>query len=722
VLALFRPLNFRFLHTCSGLQSILLVLLFCCLALDLKYLDYHARKMISRLFVNFSRSRSLPGRFVRYGSTEVAKSGESDQNNDVEEEEKVLSRFVSQELIPAAPIKCLDLTKNIQKVQKKGSFTVDIFTGRYDEEFLIYPDILADREQNKELKHQLEMVKQLYPKIWMDEYELQKHNFFNLHQLSVTEMMTIFEAIGSSARTCADMELASSGDQAFSVPAQTKVSKSIISLIIRNCLAYWPMSKSSNEYLKRLLPKRHILFGGSTEETKLYPPIGFCWTEQAEKLGSLPPQEWLTLGTRGDSETNAYLIKGKKTRVLYEDAMDHFLVYFRDAVLSKTYLSNPPEDEANPASDPFVGCALLEKSQVSLSDVYFDSSGCEYIDLEVDQVIPNSQIVFHAQRNDPHGVNIKALGQLATCSVVMGILKDTLRMTYTHLVKNKSGLLDCDIIQKKLTAITSKVFALESMVYYIAGMYDGLEEGFDAHMEATILKILTNDFAHDCLRDVQLIFGSDMFMVSKIQDQINKFDSFLDGNIFNRLYIATMGILWFARNQNLHLNKLRMAPWYPGYFVTSMLRERAERGDYLTLSSDIQGHVHPSLREAAINLEYIVKRIKYATETLCRRYGSDVVSAQSALYKLSEITIDSFLLTAVCARASKSHSNGSKHSELDVDLANAFSLEQAVKVRIYMEQLNVQPITGFHSAAEMIHAMNLKSGGYYAESPLDTNL
>uniref|UniRef100_A0A6G1S5M9 Acyl-CoA dehydrogenase family member 9, mitochondrial n=1 Tax=Aceria tosichella TaxID=561515 RepID=A0A6G1S5M9_9ACAR len=679
-----------------------------------------------RIFTIFSH-RPMPARLLSSTTHNLNATGQIEKVDlkpgEVKEEEISLSKFQSTELLPEVPIKSLDLVKRIDKVEKKGSFTVDIFKGSYDEEFLIYPDTLDNRQENQQLKDQAAMVKQLYPQIWDDERQLQKFNFFNLFQLSVSEMMTIFESIGASTRACTETTMAKTeAEDLQHTPKQTQISKAVISLIIRNCLTYWPMFKSKSTKVRSLVPQKHILFGGSSDDTTLCKPIGFCWSEQAPELGSLPPQEWFTLGTHGGPTNDHTLIQGRKTRILHEDSVEHYLVYFRDKFLSDKYLTDVPENEANPASDPFVGCCLVHKSQLKINPPYYDSAGCKYVDIDIDTIVPGDQIVFPAERKDPTGVNIKALGQLATSSVIMGILKDTLRMTYQHLLSTKRGLLDCDIIERKLTGVTSRIFAIESMVYYIAGMYDGLKDGFDAHMESTVLKVIANEYAYASLKDLQDICSSDMFIISKIQDQINMFDSFLDGNIYNRLYLATMGVIWFARSKNMHLNQLRLAPWYPGYYFKTMMRERAQRGDYLTLNADIYGHLHPSLKEAGIQLEYIIKRVKYAAESLCIRYGKDVTGAQSALYKLSQLSIDAFMLTTMCARASKSYCNGSRNSEIDVHITTSFAHQLAREVRIYMETIDMMPINALENRAKLINELNIRQGGYYAESPLDPNI
>lgn len=647
-------------------------------------------------------------------------------SENIPEEEFVLSKFQRTELVPEVPLTSLDIANRINRLEKKGSFSADIFTGNYDEEFLVYPDALRERKQLKKLKEQAIMVKQLWPQIWDDNLSLHKYNFFNLHQLSISEMMTIFEAIGQSSRKCHDTSVPRVAPQTplEVVQQQTVVTKAVISLISRACLTSWPIFKSDCDYAKRLIPRNNILFGGSataSDETVL-PPIGFCWTEKAENLGSLPPQEWQTFGQDGGPNVNHHLVRGRKTQVLFDEKVEHYLVYFRDQFLAQRYNEDTPSDEPNPASDPFVGCCLVHKSEIRQSPTYVDSAGFRYTDIELDCVVPNERLVFPAKRKDPHSVNIKGLGQTATCAVALGILKDTLRVVYKYMLGEKRGILDCDIIERKLTTVTCKIFALESMVYYIAGMYDGLETGFDAHMETAILKIVTNEYAYEILQELQQICGSEMFMLSKLQDQMNILDAFLDGNIYNRLYLSTMGIIWFARSRNMHLNQLRLSPWYPGYFLKHMFKETAEKGNYLTLDADIYGMLHPSLKDAGMNLEYILKRVKYATETLCMRHGKDVVAAQSSLYRLSQLSIDAFMLTTLCARASKSYCNGSRNCEIDIAIATTFSNDLAKRVRYYVEELQTSPHSTMDAKAKLCNELNIKMGGYYAESPLDTNI
>lgn len=639
-------------------------------------------------------------------------------------EEYIISKFYKQEIVPEVPITSLNIVDRSVKVKKVGSFSCDLYTGIYDHDYLTYPEPLYDRVENQKLKDQSVMVKQLFPKIWDDDKELQRYNFFNMFQLSVTEMMSIFESIGFSIEKCYEKHEIVGQDGSYGSTSNrnshTQLSSAILSLITRNCLTYWPIYKSKNDKAKLLLPDKHIQFGGLSESNRdPFKTIGFCWSEQAPMLGNLPPQEWQTSVKQGD-DLGHHLITGAKSTILDED-VEHYLVFYRDKFLAEQHDMGDLGYEPNPASDPFAGCSLLHKSEMNFSPAYRDSAGISYVDATIDCALPNDRILFEPKRADPTAVNIKALGQLATCAVTMGMLKGAVSQTYKNLIDFKPRLLNCDVVEHKLADVTMNIFAIESMLYYISGIYDGLEEGFDAHMEATILKILTYEFTHSALRDLQQINGSDLTNLARTQDQLNTLDCFLDGNIYNRLYLSTMGVLWYARSKNVHLNQLRLSPWYWGYFTKHIIREFTEKNNWLTLNADVRGNLHPSLNDAAVNLEYIVKRIRWATEHVCMKHGEDVTAAQGSLYQLSQITIDSFMLTTMCARASKSYCNGSRNADMDVTLTDLFAERLARRVRLYMEELQTSDFI-IEKRATMINELNIKAGGYYAESPLDPNI
>lgn len=702
----------------------------------LKFSQFLAKRTVNPRSYEYKNFKIL----ARHESTNLGQVPQKidDDNYKVPEETVSVHGFNAPEHVEEKPLMSLNIEQRIDKLDKKGSFTADFFIGKFDDDFLTYPDPLHDRSECKKLMDQKAMVRQLWPKIWNDNEQLQAFNFFNMFQLSVTEMMTVFEAIGESSRDCYETNLTSSSDKSAlfhsDLPDKVEDSKhsefnhfqvtqSILSLITRNCLTYWPIHKSSNEELKNaFLPKKHILFGGSKEDKDRYLPMGFAWSEQAPLLGTLAPQEWSSRGLHGGQFTNQYALRGKKSRLLADDEIEHYLVFFRDTLLAGQYEDGPKDDEPNPETDPFIGCCLMHKSEMKIGPSYKDSAGFKYNDIEFDTVLEQNREVIKSRRLNPHPLNIKALGQLVTCAVQLGLLKASLRRTYEYLMQKRPGLLSCAIVELKMTYITGKIFAMESMLYYIAGMFDGLEAGFDAHLEAAMFKTVTCEFGYEILQDLQQLCGSDMLNTSRMQDQLNIYDSFLDGAIYNRLYVSTMGLLWYSRNENKRYNMFMTGVWHPGSFIRTKLQEVSTAGEFLTLDADIYGQLHPSMHEAAHNLEWVIKRVKYSADIICRRYGKDVVSHQNELTRLSQLAIDTFMLTAVCSRASKAYCNGAKFAEIDVTLATSFTDYMLRRIRLYVSEFEQAPLYTIESKAKVINELNLRNCGYFPHTPLDPNI
>lgn len=96
------------------------------------------------------------------------------------------------------PIKSLKIKDSIEKISKNGSFVKNLFFGKFDRDFLSYPHILQTRNEFIKLLTQSEMVERYFKLFIQNQNALKDLGFFNLWKLSITEMMTVFEAVGSS--------------------------------------------------------------------------------------------------------------------------------------------------------------------------------------------------------------------------------------------------------------------------------------------------------------------------------------------------------------------------------------------------------------------------------------------------------------------------------------------------------------------------------------------
>lgn len=95
----------------------------------------------------------------------------------------------------------LNLKGKINSISKPGSFTVDLFLGKLDTDFLFYPKLINSRNEYLSLHLQNVMIERNFRDTICKEnaYELlESYGFLNIWKLSMTERCSIFEAMGAS--------------------------------------------------------------------------------------------------------------------------------------------------------------------------------------------------------------------------------------------------------------------------------------------------------------------------------------------------------------------------------------------------------------------------------------------------------------------------------------------------------------------------------------------
>lgn len=96
------------------------------------------------------------------------------------------------------PVKDLGIKEQIVKLQKSGSFVKHLFIGRYDTDFLTYPEILKTRKEFDKVLTQCEMIERTFKDTLINPKILKDFGFDLLYRWTVTEMMTVFESMGSA--------------------------------------------------------------------------------------------------------------------------------------------------------------------------------------------------------------------------------------------------------------------------------------------------------------------------------------------------------------------------------------------------------------------------------------------------------------------------------------------------------------------------------------------
>lgn len=96
------------------------------------------------------------------------------------------------------PITSLGIKEQIVHIKKTGSFVKHLFIGRFDTDFLTYPEILKTRREFDKVLEQCEMVERHFKDFIVSPDTLKDLGFHTLYRWTATEMMTILESIGNA--------------------------------------------------------------------------------------------------------------------------------------------------------------------------------------------------------------------------------------------------------------------------------------------------------------------------------------------------------------------------------------------------------------------------------------------------------------------------------------------------------------------------------------------
>ncbi len=537
------------------------------------------------------------------------------------------TKFSMPKVIEIKPIKSLDLKKKIDKVIKYESFIGKLFLGEFDKDFLTFPILLKTRKEFLELSEQYQMLVQSWTKLRKDEQTLDLLGLKQLYNLSVSEMIYVLEAIGASTQNKLSFGninanqrklLLSNNDSKYvtipenalsndSLNTNKSIVEELIPLIIHNSLSYYSVINSSNEKLKEFILKEK-------------PKIGFAFCEPQENLGSLPYVQWES-EAKLTNDIDSWVINGSKSRI-FKDNYDYYLIFCRTSDFPEEMDEKNYKFEERKPEDGIV-TLLVPKELLTIEDDGTDSYGLEYQKIKFNHLVLSREKheLLKSEQSATLALNVKGCGQIASSAIVLGIVKQLLRNTYDLLINERIGLTECEIVQNILTDATRKVYAIESMLYLTAAMFDAFEPGADCGLEALTVKTLATDYAYDIIKDLRSIHGSRYLVSSTAHDLINVFDAFLDCSINNRMYLGLRGMKKQGSWRHDHIRKMRLGPLYPVYALKHYIGFAKNRRDNPRLDLDLCGYIHPNLKPAADWVEYCLKRLDYGSELLLMRFG-----------------------------------------------------------------------------------------------------
>lgn len=585
------------------------------------------------------------------------------------------------------------------KKVKQPPFVKNLFLGSFNQDLLVYPEIISREDLSelhkitKRLKtflkenvniHQVDADKQIPSEIMN---ELKKMGLFGIMMpneygglgFTFTEYARLAEVIGIN-------------------PSISRI------LGIHELMGIQSIFIAGNkEQKEKFIPK---LASGENIST-------FCLTEL--NSGFDPSSIQTTAAFTEDRKK--IILNGHKIWITNGGIADIFIV------VSKILL---PERQTEG-----VGLIIVERNSkgivIGKPEESLGLNGCNICSIEFKDVVVHEENLLGSPDNtNQHILEILSCAMFGIGASTVGVLKELFDQTVEYAIQRNilsRPMIENELIQEKLGKVSSKIYAIESMVYLTAGILDMVEEP-DCKLENAILKVFGAEQTWWCVNQCINILGSRSYFKNYPYERLLR-DS-LAWNIVEgssdmlKMYISLTG---FNHAGNLiadDIRKLRNPLFNPIFAFKKIIQKTKVGHNKIKLTMDLAGHLHPTLKNMANNLEQNVIKFQHAVEMLLTSYGQNIINKQVDLKRITDIVIELYAMTAVLGRSSRSYCIGLQNSEIEIQLAIAYCIDANNRIAaIFQEMSNIFDRNDDNYLESASKLINHK--GYVIEDPLKYN-
>lgn len=305
---------------------------------------------------------------------------------------------------------------------------------------------------------------------------------------------------------------------------------------------------------------------------------------------------------------------------------------------------------------------------LNLYEINFDNVCIEYDETNADNITrlgnkldSGYEIATNLYENSRHLVG----------AVCVGMLKSLFKTLVEYTINTQQferSLQEFQIIKERLCKIECRLYAMESMTYLTAGIVDSYEIS-DVALECALTKIYCTESLKKCVDDIIQVFAMNTyFKLNELQLKcLNSIDYlllFMNTNDVLRHYVTLHGASSAAavyadkirKLKDPHNNLRAVLNQYIDNLKLNKIIKTANESkiNYFNLSDC----VHPSLIKCANDLEVcsikFIKSMQYAFI----HHGNEIVDYQLNMKRLTEMSLEIFLMNCVIARCSRSYSIG----------------------------------------------------------------
>ncbi|KAJ6640067.1 Complex I assembly factor ACAD9, mitochondrial [Pseudolycoriella hygida] len=414
-----------------------------------------------------------------------------------------------------------------------------------------------------------------------------------------------------------------------------------------------------------------------------------------------------------------WTLNGKKSFVINAKNADLFLVF------AGTQISNKCGDKVD-GMTAFLIESDMNGVEVKEGEETLGCNGVKQCDVTFNNVeLGQAHVIgtFETGSEVAQKLLIKSRLQAGILSLVMmKKIVNTLTKYCIDGCQSGVNLMELDLFKNSLAKAVSDIYALESMIYLTAGIFDDYENA-DVDLETAVVKV----FAQRSLLRVAtlplnfmgpkaIVNGEPLAECLKDALHLNTHGESPDSL---EQYIGLTGLQHVGLSIAADIKKIRNPLMNPSYIFKRLYDNKNIENLKQTLH--VNHYLHPTMDPAAQWLEFSILRLFIASETLLARHSVQIMDKQIEVRRLSECAISTYAMFASVSRASRSYCIGLQFCDFEMLIASAFSFDHMLKV--------LQLVRDIHEGPYMTNDMNyvkiskqiFKEKGYFSIHPLTRN-
>ncbi|XP_018579425.1 acyl-CoA dehydrogenase family member 9, mitochondrial [Anoplophora glabripennis] len=378
--------------------------------------------------------------------------------------------------------------------------------------------------------------------------------------------------------------------------------------------------------------------------------------------------------------------------------------------------------------EPKLTLFIVDRNSPGVSYTKVDTNDVEMANISFDNTqVPNENVIGKVNKADvilSSIMNEFRLSSGAACIAITKQILNRLALSMLEQSNDSNMLYKTDAVRGKIAELTTKLYAMESVLYLTTGLIDSYENQ-DCELESAIVKIFCSQSCLTASLTALDMVGmpaiSESHWASKFHKDITRHLSLHETNDSLEIMTALFGLQFAGVQLNERISKIRNPLFHGSFILRRMWTDRRNVGDDPKLDLRLGDYLHPSLDIASKHLEYCVKRLEFATEVLLARFGPDVVNQHIDLRRIAECIINIYVMTACLGRASRSYCIGLQYSNYEMLIASAFCSGAMERVKANVKKI----VEGEHVTNDenyrAISKRLFQSKEYFLKHPLSRN-